>query len=76
MAKSEFPRYIEEVLQLKQEYEGKIDVLLGVESDYFPDHVGDLSSRICEISVRLHHWLCSSIRGCQHLQSQQVEKTK
>ncbi len=28
MAKSEFPRYIEEVLQLKKEYEGKIDVLL------------------------------------------------
>lgn len=39
MAKSEFPRYIEEVLRLKQEYEGKIDVLLGVESDYFPEHV-------------------------------------
>ncbi|MBD0383396.1 histidinol-phosphatase [Paenibacillus sedimenti] len=38
MAKSEFPRYIEEVLQLKQEYKGKIDVLLGVESDFFPEH--------------------------------------
>jgi histidinol-phosphatase (PHP family) len=38
MAKSEFPRYVEEVLQLKQEYEGKIDVLLGVESDFFPEH--------------------------------------
>ncbi|NEW08541.1 histidinol-phosphatase [Paenibacillus sp. SYP-B3998] len=39
MAKSEFPRYIEEVLQLKREYEGKIDVLLGVESDFFPEFV-------------------------------------
>ncbi|MFD0695072.1 histidinol-phosphatase [Paenibacillus sp. GCM10027628] len=38
MAKSEFPRYVEEVLKLKQEYEGKIDVLLGVESDFFPEH--------------------------------------
>lgn len=38
MAKSEFPRYIEEVLQLKQEYAGRIDVLLGVESDFFPEH--------------------------------------
>jgi len=38
MAKSEFPRYVEEVLQLKREYEGKIDVLLGVESDFFPEH--------------------------------------
>lgn len=39
MAKSEFPRYIEEVLHLKQAYAGKINVLLGVESDYFPEHV-------------------------------------
>ncbi|MEC0232107.1 histidinol-phosphatase [Paenibacillus alba] len=38
MAKSEFPRYVAEVLQFKKEYEGKIDVLLGVESDYFPEH--------------------------------------
>ncbi len=37
MAKSEFPRYIEEVLALKQEYEGRIEVLLGVESDYYPE---------------------------------------
>jgi len=38
MAKSEFPRYVEEVLKLKTEYEGRIDVLLGVESDFFPEH--------------------------------------
>ena len=39
MAKSEFPRYVEEVLRLKAKYEGKIDVLLGVESDFFPEHI-------------------------------------
>lgn len=38
MAKSEFGRYVDEVLKLKQEYAGKIDVLLGVESDFFPEH--------------------------------------
>lgn len=38
MAKSEFPIYVAEVLELKKEYEGKIDVLLGVESDFFPEH--------------------------------------
>lgn len=38
MAKSEFSRYIDEVLKLKKEYSGKIDVLLGVESDFFPEH--------------------------------------
>lgn len=38
MAKSEFPRYVEEALALKREYAGKIEVLLGVESDYYPEH--------------------------------------
>ncbi|MWV46879.1 histidinol-phosphatase HisJ family protein [Paenibacillus sp. HJL G12] len=38
MGKSELARYVQEVLELKQEYEGKIDVLLGIESDYFPEH--------------------------------------
>src|SRR5690606_15710937 len=28
-----------EVLELKKEYAGKIDVLLGVESDFFPEHL-------------------------------------
>lgn len=38
MKKSEFSAYVEEVLSLKQEYADKIDVLLGVESDYFAEH--------------------------------------
>ncbi|MEK8127786.1 histidinol-phosphatase [Paenibacillus filicis] len=38
MPKSEFARYIDEVLKLKAEYAGRIDVLLGVESDFFPEH--------------------------------------
>lgn len=39
MGKSEIDGYVQEVLQLKQEYAGTIDVLLGMESDYFPDHI-------------------------------------
>lgn len=39
MAKSEFPRYVEEVQRLKQKYEGRIEVLLGVESDFFPEEI-------------------------------------
>src|SRR5699024_1237415 len=35
MAKSEFASYVDEVLHLKEVYKHKIDVLLGVESDYF-----------------------------------------
>jgi histidinol-phosphatase (PHP family) len=38
MPKSEFPNYINEVLHLKKKYQGKIEVLLGVESDFFPEH--------------------------------------
>jgi histidinol-phosphatase (PHP family) len=38
MAKSEFPHYVAEVLRLKEEYRGRIEVLLGVESDFFPEH--------------------------------------
>src|SRR4051812_14667806 len=40
MAKGEFVSYIEEVLHLKEKYQDKIHVLLGLESDFFPDHIG------------------------------------
>ncbi len=36
MAKSMFASYVEEVLRLKAKYAGQIQVLLGIESDYFP----------------------------------------
>ncbi|QNF27243.1 MULTISPECIES: histidinol-phosphatase [Metabacillus] len=39
MAKSEFVSYINEVLHLKEKYQDKIHVLLGMESDFFPDHI-------------------------------------
>ncbi|NHM31438.1 histidinol-phosphatase [Neobacillus terrae] len=44
MGKSEFSSYVEEVLQLKKQYAGKIDVLLGVESDFFPQHLKEYKS--------------------------------
>ncbi|GEK57762.1 phosphoesterase [Marinococcus halophilus] len=37
MAKGEFPVYIEEIRQLKEKYINDIEVLIGVESDYFPN---------------------------------------
>lgn len=39
MGKSQFPEYVSEVLQLREKYKGKIEVLLGVESDFFPEHI-------------------------------------
>ena len=38
MAKSEFKHYVEEVLALKEEYKDQIEILLGVESDFFPEY--------------------------------------
>ncbi|RXZ81726.1 histidinol-phosphatase HisJ family protein [Paenibacillaceae bacterium] len=38
MANSELPEYVAEVLHLKEQYRGKIEVLLGIESDFFPEH--------------------------------------
>ncbi len=39
MAKQEFPRYIDEIVAMKRKYEGEIEVLVGVESDFFPESV-------------------------------------
>ncbi|WP_374120525.1 histidinol-phosphatase [Neobacillus sp. PS3-40] len=39
MPKSHFSDYVHEVQQLKKLYSGKIDVLLGVESDFFPEQI-------------------------------------
>ncbi|MFD1956156.1 histidinol-phosphatase [Paenibacillus thailandensis] len=38
MAKSALQGYIDEVLRLKEKYKGRIEVLLGMESDFFPDY--------------------------------------
>jgi histidinol-phosphatase (PHP family) len=38
MARSAFAGYINEVLRLKEKYNGTIEVLLGMESDFFPDY--------------------------------------
>lgn len=39
MARSEFPNYIAEVLRLKEQYKDRIEVLLGIESDFYPEHI-------------------------------------
>lgn len=38
MAESEFDTYVEIVARARERYEGKIDVWLGIESEYFPGH--------------------------------------
>ncbi len=46
MAKTEFPAYIMEVLQLKQEYRGRIKVLLGAEADFLPNDIADYAEAL------------------------------
>ncbi|MEW2289180.1 histidinol-phosphatase [Streptomyces sp. NPDC047841] len=40
MAKSEFRRYLAEAAALREEYRDRIEILIGVESDFFPEHTG------------------------------------
>jgi histidinol-phosphatase (PHP family) len=39
MARSDFPHYVAEVLRLKEQYKDRIEVLLGVESDFYIDQI-------------------------------------
>ncbi|KIL36173.1 phosphoesterase [Cohnella kolymensis] len=39
MARSDLVNYVEEVLRLKEKYRDRIEVLLGMESDFFPEHI-------------------------------------
>ncbi|WP_211746497.1 histidinol-phosphatase [Paenibacillus sp. Marseille-Q4541] len=48
MAKSELANYVQEVLALKKEYAGKIDVLLGIESDFFPEFAEIYRETLCK----------------------------
>lgn len=39
MAKSQFPEYVNEVLQLQKKFSKQINVLLGIEADFFPQYI-------------------------------------
>ena len=44
MTRAELPGYVEEVLALREEFRGRIDVLLGIEADYAEGHEEELRS--------------------------------
>src|SRR5438046_1441421 len=44
MTRAELPGYVEEVLALREEYAGRIDVLLGLEADYAEGHEAELAA--------------------------------
>jgi len=39
MARSEFSKYVEEAVRLKKKYENRIELLIGVESDIYKEHI-------------------------------------
>jgi histidinol-phosphatase (PHP family) len=43
MTLGELPGYVDEVLALREEFRGRIDVLLGIEADFAEGHEGDLA---------------------------------
>ncbi|MEB1807959.1 MAG: histidinol-phosphatase [Bacillaceae bacterium] len=46
MAKSDFPNYVNEVLSLKEKYSNKIQVLLGIECDFFPGQMDNYKKEL------------------------------
>lgn len=51
MTRAELPEYVDEVLGLREEFRGRIDVLLGLEADYAEGHEDGLSEILA-----LHDW--------------------
>ncbi|WP_179295548.1 histidinol-phosphatase [Bacillus sp. FJAT-45350] len=46
MAKSDFPNYVKEVLALKEKYKEQIQVLLGIECDFFEGNMGAYQNQL------------------------------
>jgi histidinol-phosphatase (PHP family) len=61
MTREELPGYVEEVLALKEEYRGRIDVLLGVEADYAEGHEAALRELLAahdwDVVLGSVHWV-------------------
>ena len=46
MAMEQLPGYVETVLRLREEYAGRIEIPLGLETEFYPRHFEDLLSRL------------------------------
>ncbi len=64
MAKSELPAYVDEVLALKKQYAGRIEVLLGLECDYAPGF--EDAYRALRAEYPWDYWI-GSVHHCQGL---------
>jgi histidinol-phosphatase (PHP family) len=80
MAKEELPRYVEEVLELKEKYRGQIDVRLGLEGDYIEGWESEIEAIVQSYpwdyvigSVHfLGEWDVSDFRQVHHWEGQDI----
>lgn len=61
MTRAELPGYVDEVLSLKEEFRGRVDVLLGLEADYAEGHEDALSEILAahewDVVLGSVHWV-------------------
>lgn len=64
MTRAELPGYVEEVLALREEYRGRIDVLLGIEADFAEGHEGALRELLApydwDVVLGSVHWVAGA----------------
>lgn len=64
MTRAELPGYVEEVLALREEYRGRIDILLGIEADYAEGHEAALrellSGHDWDVVLGSVHWVAGA----------------
>jgi len=64
MTRAELPGYVEEVLALREEYRGRIDVLLGIEADYAEGHEAALRELLApydwDVVLGSVHWVAGA----------------
>lgn len=67
MAPEETELYVREILSLKDEFEGKIDIKLGYEAEYYPRHFKDFLDRInafpCDYIILGQHYTDNEYDG-------------
>jgi histidinol-phosphatase (PHP family) len=75
MTRAELPGYVEEVLALREEFRGRIDVLLGIEADYAEGHEETLRALLAPwewdvVLGSVHHvaggWIDAPGAGARH----------
>ncbi len=64
MTRAELPGYVDEVLALREEYRGRIDILLGLEADYAEGHEAVLRDLLgahdWDVVLGSVHWVAGS----------------